>query len=443
MIGFIDFSACVRRVRIGAAFACAALFLPMAYAQVAPRDVPTFGPQAVRLQELVAEALKNNPEIKASLSEKEAARQRISPAGALDDPMLEAGVLNAPVSGSVFRREDMTMKMLGISQKLPSPGKRALRQEVAAKDAEALEQGYRETSNRVVRDLKLAYFDLGLAIETARLITENTRVLEQFLRIAESRYSVGQGTQADVLKAQTQLAKMSEELLRVQREVPVAEAELARLLGRTGASAPVAAALPPLGGDANLDLGALREAALRQRPQLIGLRSLIDKSNTALDLARKESTPDFDLRLSYGQRDKTPDGMPRTDLFSVTVAMNLPVWGRDKTEPRISEAMAMRDQAASLYQAQQNELVAKLRQQIAIAEQSRRSAGLFDSAILPQAHLAVESALASYQVNRADLLTLLDSQMSVFNYSIGRAAAVANLNKALAELDLLTGAEPH
>lgn len=441
MLGFIDFSAFARLARAGAAFVCAALFLPMAHSQVAPRDVPTFGPQAAALRELVAEALKNNPELKASLSEKEAARHRVSPAGALDDPMLEAGVLNAPVSGSVFRKEDMTMKMLGISQKLPSPGKRALRQEVAAKDAEAVEQGYRETSNRVARDVKLAYFDLGLATETARLIRENTRVLEQFLRIAESRYSVGQGTQADVLKAQTQLAKMSEELLRVQREIPVAEAELARLLGRTGTGAPIGAVLPPL-RDADLDLAALREAALRQRPQLIGLRTLIDKGNTALDLARKESSPDFDLRLSYGQRDKAPDGMPRTDLFSVTVAMNLPVWGADKTEPRISEAVAMRDQAMNLYQAQQNELVAKLRQQIAIAEQSRRSAGLYDTAILPQARLAVDSALASYRVSRADLLALLDSQMNLFNYGIGRAASVANFNKALAELNLLTGAEP-
>ena len=44
-------------------------------------------------------------------------------------------------------------------------------------------------------------------------------------------------------------------------------------------------------------------------------------------------------------------------------------------------------------------------------------------------------------MNRADLLTLLDSQISLFSYGIGRAAAVVNLNKALAEIGLLTGAE--
>jgi outer membrane protein TolC len=415
------------------------LLLLAALAAATPALGQVFGHDDARQRALVAEAVRNNPEIKAALNEKEAARQRISPAGALDDPMFEAGFLNVPTGSWRLNREDMTMKMLGLSQKLPAPGKRALRQEVAAKDADAVEQGFRETVNRVVREVKVAYFDLSLAAETARLIHDNTLVLEQFLRIAEGRYSVGQGTQADVFKAQTQRAKMSEELLRMQREIPVLEAELARLLGRTGTVAPIGAVLPQL-RDADLNLEALRETALRERPQLIALRTLIEKGSAALDLARKESNPDLDLRVSYGQRERTPDGLQRSDLVSFTVAIGLPVWGKDKSEPRIAEAQALREQAANLYQAQQNEVVAKLRQQLAIAEQSRGSARLYDTAILPQAALAVESTLASYRVNRADLLMLLDSQMSLFNYRIGRAAAVVNLNKALAEMDLLTGA---
>lgn len=426
-------------IRRSAVLVCAALFMSLAHPQVTMRALPMPVDTAAALKELVAEALKNNPEIKAASSEMEAARQRIEPASALEDPMLEAGFLNVPSTSWRLNREDMTMKMLGLSQKLPFPGKLALRREVAEKDAAAVQQGYGETVNRVVREVKLAYFDLGLAIETARLIRENTLVLDQFLRIAEGRYGVGQGTQADVLKAQTQLAKMAEELLRMQREVPVMEAEIARLLGRTDASKSIRAALPQV-RDTEFDLGSLRETALRQRPQLAALRTLIEKGNAAVDLSRKEYNPDFDVRFAYGQRERTLDGLPRSDLLSVTVAINLPIWGKSKIEPRIAEALAMRDQATSLYQAQQNEVYAKLRQQVAVAEQSRGSVRLYDTAILPQARLAVESTLASYRVNRADLLTLLDSQMSLFNYGIGRAAAVVNLNKALAEIDLLTGA---
>jgi outer membrane protein TolC len=307
----------------------------------------------------------------------------------------------------------MTMKMLGIAQRIPFPGKRALRQQVAERDAQTVEQGHRETVNRVAREVKMAYLDLALALENVRLLKDTTLVLEQFLRIVESRYQVGQGAQADVFKAQTQLAKMREELLRMERERPVMEAELAKLLGRPGA--PQFAASLPGTLETRLDLDALREAALRQRPQLLGLRSAIEKNSASIDLMRKEYNPDFDIRLQYGQREAMLDGTRRPDMVSLMVAINLPIWGKEKIDPRIAEARSMRDQ-------------------------SRKSAELYETAILPQARLAVEAALAAYRVNRIDLLMLLDSQMSLLNFGIGRAAAVVNLNKALAEIAQLTGA---
>jgi outer membrane protein TolC len=387
---------------------------------------------------LVAEALQNNPELRAAANETEAASQRVRPAGALDDPMLEAGFLNVPVPSWRLNREDMTMKMLGVSQKLPYPGKRALRQQVAAKDAESVGYGLRETANRIVRDVKLAYFDLALAGETIRQLQNNRLVLEQFLRIAESRYATGQATQAEVLKAQTQLGRMSEELLRMERERPVMEADLMRLLGRREDAAPIAAALPGM-ADAVFSLDALQQAALRERPQLLGLQSMIERSAKTLELARKEVQPDFDLRVAYGQRDKDPAGVPREDMVSLTLAFNLPVWRQDKIEPRIAEAQAMREQALEVQQAQQNEVRAKLRQQVAIAEQSRKSVRLYETGILPQARLAVEASLSGYKVSRVDPLMLLDSQMTLFNYEINRAKELVNFNKALAEIELLTG----
>ena len=395
-------------------------------------------PRDAQLQELIAEAARNSPEIRAAGNERLAAQHRVSPAGALDDPMLEAGVINAPLTSQNFRREDMTMKMLGLSQKLPFPGKRDLRQDVAAKDAESVAHAYQETVNRVIRDVKTAYFELAFIAESARLVEKNRQVLEQFLKISESRYSVGQGNQADVLKAQTQLSRMADELIKLGRERRVIEAELARALGRgSEAGAPIPAALRLR--EAPLQFEALRETALRERPQLLGLRSLVERGGKALDLARKDYYPDFDVKFSYGQRDKTLDGMRRDDLVSFTVAINLPVWRETTRDPRVAEAIAMRNQAMDMYQAQQNEISSKLRQQVANAEQSLKSARLYETGILPQARLAVESSLAAYRVNRVDFLTLLDNQMTVLNYEVSYASALSSYNKALAEIELLTG----
>jgi outer membrane protein, heavy metal efflux system len=393
------------------------------------------------LPALISEALRNNPEIQAAQRESDAASQRIAPAEALDDPVLEAGIINTPLASSPLNREDMTMKMIGLSQRLPFPGKRGLRKDVAAQDAQSVGYGYQETVNRVVREIKTAYFDLGLTLERIRLVEKNKLILEDLLHIAERHYGVGLGSQADALKAQTQVSRMVDELLRLARERPMIEAELIRALGRN-ANVAVPAPEPPQLREETLDLQSLRETALTQRPQLLALQSIVSRNEKALDLARRNYYPDFDVRLAYGQRDNMLDGSRRPDMVTLTVAINLPVWRENKLAPQVSEALAKRDQAASMYEAQRNEVTASLRQQTAVAEQNLKSVRLYQTAILPQARLTVESALASYRVNRVDFLTLLDSQMTVFNYENSLASAIASYNKALAEIDLLIGKPP-
>ncbi|MCD6044737.1 MAG: transporter [Burkholderiales bacterium] len=165
---------------------------------------------------------------------------------------------------------------------------------------------------------------------------------------------------------------------------------------------------------------------------------MVARNEKALELARKDYYPDFDFRVSYGQRDNFQD-MRREDMISFTIAFNLPVWRESKRAPRVAEAQAMREQAARMYDARLNEIDAMLRQQVANAEQNLKSARLYESAILPQGRLAVEASLAAYKVGRVDFMTLLDSQMMVFNYETAYAAAVTGQHKALAEIALLTG----
>ena len=397
------------------------------------------GKRDAQLDALVAEAAERNPELQAAQRELEAARHRIAPAAALDDPMLEAGVVSLPAQSLSFRREDMTMKMIGLTQRLPYPGKRGLRRGVVEKEAQAADNNLRELANKVRRDVKVAYFDLALVDESQRLAQKNLLVLEQLSSIAESRYRVGQSTQSDVLKAQTQHARMQEELIKLGRERPMLEAELNRALGRAAGSAAITPAALQL-QEAGLDLEALRSAAHVHRPQLLAQQTMIERSFRALEVARKDYYPDFDVRFSYGQRDNF-DVMKREDLISLTVAINLPVWRAAKLEPRIAEAEAMRDQASTLYQARLNETDAMLRQQVAAAEQALKSARLYESALLPQARLAADASLSAYRVGRVDFFTLLDSQMTVFNAETGYAATLAARSKALAELELLTGRE--
>lgn len=397
--------------------------------------------RVMTLASLLREVRARNPEIAAARQELEAAQQRIAPARAFEDPMLEVGVTNLPIESLSFRREDMTMKMLGLAQRLPFPGKRELRAAIASTEAESMAFGYEETINRVLRDARLMYVELALVRQSRDIVVRNRAAVEQFLRVAEARYAVGQGAQPDVLKAQTQLTRMTDELLRIDREEATVQAELHRLIDETGAAAQIVPVVLDL-ESREFDPTVLRETATENRPQLRGLKRLIDRYDREVALMQREFYPDFDVRLTYGQREPAPDGMRREDMVSLTVAVNLPIWRQSRLEPKVAEARAMRERTREMHRAQTAEVLAALDTQLATVEQSRRSGELIESGLLPQSRLAVESSLAAYRVGRVDFATLLDNQMIVYTYELERVRATAAQAKAHAEIDFLIGKTP-
>jgi outer membrane protein TolC len=399
-------------------------------------EVPETGPP--QLPALVAEALANNAEIAAARSELDAARERVSSAGALDDPMLELGVINAPLDPLSLRRDEMTMKMLGLGQRLPFPGKRGLRRAVAAADAESIGLALRETSNRIERDVRVAYEELAFNAESQRIVIRARGALEQLAGIARSRYEVGSAAQNDVLDANIELERLQADLLRLASENSDLQAQMRRLLGRAAPTArmePAASRLPEHGGP-GIDS---TSSAIEDRPQLLALQALVDRNSNSIDLARREYYPDFDLKLQYGQRDRAPDGMARDDMVSLTVAFNLPIWRKSRLEPQVAEARAMRRQAEDMLAAQRQETQAELEKQVAVVQQWRATAELYQHTLLPQVRAAVTSALAAYRVGRVDFLTLRQAQLREFDVATDLAEAIASHNKAIAEIDLLVG----
>lgn len=165
----------------------------------------------------------------------------------------------------------------------------------------------------------------------------------------------------------------------------------------------------------------------------------MERSARSVDLAQREYYPDFDVKLQYGQRDRAPDGTPRDDMVTLTVGLNLPIWRRAKLEPLVAEARAMQRQARSVLLAQQLETQAALDAQMALVRQWRATADLYQNTLLPQVRAAVTSAFAAYRVGRVDFLTLRQAQLREFEMATSLAEAIANHNKALAEIELLIG----
>src|ERR1700686_4261377 len=157
---------------------------------------------AENLSQLIDTALANNPELKASDARWQMFRNRIAQARTFDDPMLMLKIQNGIVSDPFnFRKDPMTQKVIGISQQLPFWGKRDLKGEVAAKEADSYRWQVEERKLELRRMVAETYYQIYFADRSLAIVDKNVQILDDFVTLAETKYSVGQGAQQDIFKA--------------------------------------------------------------------------------------------------------------------------------------------------------------------------------------------------------------------------------------------------
>ena len=389
---------------------------------------------------LLNEALRQNPELASARSRTDAAEARVRPAGALDDPMLEAGIVNAPLSPISLRREDMTMQMLGLSQRLPFPGKRALRVEVARSEAASLRAVATDQRDALVRTIRTNYDELAAVDAEQRVLDAMQATLREYATVAQARYGVGATAQSDVLQAEAQLARVEQQRLDLVRRRTESESLLTQLLGRDSAAEPIVPTAQTLGPEP-APLPSLLDAS-EGRPRFAALEADREQARQRIALTRRDFYPDMDIKLSYGRRERTLDGLPRDDMISLTFGINLPIWRRQRLEPQLAEARAMLNERESMLRASRLETATELRRRYAAPIQARRSVQVIDTRLLPATAAAQNAAFASYRVGRVDFLTLLETRMRLFEVQMDRIAAIQAHNLALADLDYWAGRLP-
>lgn len=405
-----------------------------------PGAVPTTSSQQPQanvesLKGLIEEALARNPEITAMARNFDMMRARVPQAKALPDPMLEAGYWGniVPIPPFDIQKGDpSSARMISISQEIPFPGKLALKGKMAGADAEAEWWNYEQTRLNVVAELKDAYFDYTYLTKAVEVVAKSKDLLEKFVKIAEARYAVGKGIQQDVLKAQVEVSKLAEQLTLFEQRKQVAEARINSLLYRTPEW--------PLGRPEEIKpqalaqtLAELNELALANYPTLKSQRRKIDREQLNVELAEKGKYPDFTVKLGYQNRPAMPD------MYGVSVGVSIPVWFGQKQRPAIAEAAASRAAEQKRLENLTTLLFFKLKDRYLAATTAQRLVDLYGTTIIPQSSLALESAIAGYEVGKVDFLTLLDSLVTLRNYELSYYEQLGNVEKSVAALEPLVG----
>lgn len=392
------------------------------------------------LPEIIQEALASNPDLQSAENSWHASLAQIPQAGALPDPVLSFNLMNLPVSSFAFDQEPMTGKQVGIMQMFPFPGKQGLKEDIAREGAAVSEARYRELRNQLIKNVKTTYYDLFLVNKSLETVRKNSDILQEFVRIAETKYSVGGGLQQDVLRAQVELSKMTDRQINLRKQREGVEARLNALLNR-----PVAA---PAGHPAAVEfstfpfsLDSLKSLAEHHRPLLQAWEATVRQRDEQVRLARKAYLPDFSLGVAYTQRDVLQSGMGGADFLSGMLSVKVPLYFRRKQSRQVEESRYHQISAQRQYQEVLNRVYAGIDASLAGVQNNERLINLYESGIIPQAGQALNSAIAGYQTDKVDFLTLLTNQINLFNFELDYYRVLSEQRKGIAELEALTGSE--
>jgi outer membrane protein, heavy metal efflux system len=411
---------------------------PPALAQDEPN--PTRGAGAVKatpLSDLVEEALDRSPEIRTRSALVDAQRARIPQAGALPDPVISYGVLNEgrPVPFETLGSRDFSEAYIGITQDIPYAGKRALRSEVAREAASAEEWAYEGIRRRVAAEVATTYYDLYVISAALDIVSRNSVLLEQFSGVARARLSVGQTSQHDVLDVEVERSHLEERGLSLRGQQARLQSRLAALLGR---SAPAAWVQPaPVSATAfDVPLESLLRQADDSSPRLREMRQRVAQAERAHDLARRERLPDLGAGFVYHDRGSLDP------YYSFMGTLTLPLYAGRKQKQAVVEAAAGTVSSRAALDAARVEVQSAVVEAYQAVTTTAGILRLYEQGIIKQSQLALDSALAQYQVGKVDFETLLMSWRRLLDNELSYHEQLAEHEKALARLAVNVGTSP-
>ena len=399
---------------------------PRARADGAALDEP------LTLDAVVAYARQHNPEIRAATAKWSVAQARPAQAGALPDPMVDLAYHNESFDRFTQGSSEFAWIRIGASQEVPFPGKLGLKQRIATTEAEETHQLSRRTELEVIGRVKMAYAEYAHLFELLDLLQRNRDLLQKFARTAETKYSVGEGIQQDVLRAHVELSLLVDRETVLEQRRQSQTAELNGLLNRPPAA--------PLGTPQHSEerhltrsLDELLAEALDHAPDVNAAKSRVSGSESMVALAHRDYLPDFVVRADY---------MNKASLqpeWEVGLGVKVPLYFATKQRAGVDEAAATLAEARSAQDAAAVNIQARIRDLYARAQGAERLSALYHTTIIPQAHLALESATSAYSVNKVDFLTLLNSFTVMLEYEMRYHEELSNFQKVVAELEAVVG----
>jgi outer membrane protein TolC len=390
---------------------------------------------SLSVDDAVASSLEGNPEIRAAVRRLSLAKMKTETARSLDDPMLMVRDWGTPLRKPWDLNQ--AQLMFAVQQTFPSREKREMRAKLAEDDAGEAAIDLETLRQEVSAETRKLCSDLMRNADEMKLHERQASLLKEALAVALAQYTTGKVPQADVLRAQMALTRLSEHLIELEEERDTARAQLNALMGRSpdedidiAGNYGTPAVLPMI--------EELERIAIEHRPELAALRSEIAESRDQSKLTRLAAKPDFTVGLGYMLM---PTGSSSRNAYMAELSMNLPQLNRKRHEGEAKQADAATDVSQAMLDARASTVFLEIRQaQIAVLSAEKR-VKLYRDTLLPQAEASFKASTAAYQNNRAEFMSLIDAQNLLLDIQTAYYKASAATDASVAQLERAIGTQ--
>jgi len=388
--------------------------------------------ETLDLQSLIDEALKNNREVRAAESRWKASTYRVGQAESLPDPMVTVGYQNEGWNKYTLGQMQGSQWMYSLSQTFPYPGKRALKGEMASRDAESIEASYTGVRLKTVSRVKELYYDLFLTYKDIDLISDKTILFSRIEDAALARYSTGMASQQEVLMAQTEKYMLLEKETMLKQKVQSLEAMLNNAVGRE-ANSPLGRPPEPAQSAFMYSVDDLTNMAYANSPEIQSRKKMMASSQSQVKLAQKDYYPDFTIAASVFKR-----GGEFEDMWSLTATINIPLYFHKKQQA-VAEAKSLSYGAESELEASKLMLSSTMRDNYAMLTTAEKLMGLYKTGLIPKTYQDFDLALSGYVSGKVEAITVINRLKALLDYETLYWGQFVEREKAVARIESIAG----
>ena len=400
----------------------------------------------------------------------QSALQSLSTAqSSLPDARLSLSFANLPIDTFNFNQEAMTRFTVGISQVFPRGDSLALNRQYQQSQSEAFPFQRQDRSEKVAVTVGSLWLDIYKMDQTSKLISESYVLFEQLVAAAQARYSSGVGNvrQHNIVRAQVELTLLQERLAKIQQHRSALQGRLlawfvnVEPLQKNRTNKRTTSLLPSLSANNMMTeivslVGDIPELTMRysetvssvnllsierlhhlfyQHPAVLAFDKRLQASKTSVLLAKQRHKAQWGINASYGYR---PDDMmndTRSDLFSVGVSLDVPLFSDDRNDKYVDASIASSEAMKTEKKLLVRQLFSSYASDKARLLSVQKRLSLYQDMLIPQVTNLARVALSAYKNDDGEFSEVVKARITVLNTKIEKLALDIDQQKLILELN--------